>query len=212
MRPLHVIALATLGALACPVHAQPVPLDVVVSVTDHRNQPLPGQAVRLVLGRGADWRAPAAGTRFVTGADGSHRFSTQVEIATRTTWRPLAFTGVSLPQRGQYLPVAAEMPGAARHWLYALELDHFGSDGASTVRHATVWARGAAGDFTVEGQRRDDGSLALPELGGRVLAVAPYVATRATLAPAAADPARPGAPRWTLHLVWQKQPDAVHRD
>jgi hypothetical protein len=189
-----------------------VALEVLVSVTDHRNQPLPGHTVRLVLGRAADWRAPAAGTRFVTGADGSHRFSTQVEITTRTTWRPLAFTGVSLPQRGRFLAVAAEMPSAPQRWLYALELDHFSSDGASLLRAGKVWARGAAGDFTVEGQRRDGGGFTLPELGGRVLNVAPYLATRAALAPAPADPAHPGAERWTLHLVWQKQPDAVRRD
>jgi hypothetical protein len=212
LRLVPAAALAAIGALSFPALAQTVALDVFVSVTDHRNQPMSGHPVRLVLGRAAGWRAPGAGTRFVTGADGGHHFSTQIEISTRTTWRPLALTGVSLPQRGRFLPVAAEMPAAEHHWLYALELDHFGSDGASTARHATVWARGAAGDFTVERKRRDDGSLTLPELGGLVLNVAPYLATRAVLAPAAADPAHPGAERWTLHLVWQKQPDAVRRD
>lgn len=192
--------------------AQPVPLDVVVSVTDPGGQPLPGQAVRLVLGRAEGWRSPAAGTRFVTGADGSHRFSTLVELGTRTTWRPLAFTGVSLPQRGRFLPLAAELPAAPQRWLYTLELDHFTSDDASRARAPGVWSRGAAGDFTVEGQRRDDGGFTLPELGGLALNVAPYVATQAALFPAAADPARPGPARWTLHLVWQRQAQAVRRD
>jgi hypothetical protein len=58
-----------------------VALSVEFKLTGLEYRPLPKAPVRLVLGTPPDWQSASAGHRFVTDAEGTHRFTTSTVLA-----------------------------------------------------------------------------------------------------------------------------------
>ncbi len=204
---LHVVTAMT-AAAAPSVQAHRVQLDVVVTVVDHHNRPLPATPVRLVLGRDPGWQAPTAGTWLLTGADGRSHLSTTLDLQTRHSSRPLGFTGLSLPARSHHVAVAVEMPYMHQAWLYSADVDRFASDRVSQVKDTAMLARDATGQFTVPVHSDPQQGVSPPELNGLWLSRSPYQAQGALLAPVSDTDDNS---HWILQLRWQKSADAVRR-
>jgi hypothetical protein len=77
----------------------PVTLEVHFKLTDLEYHPLPGAAVRLVFGVQPEWQDPDAGRRFVTDANGEHRFRTAAVIDQRLRKKPTNFVSSLLSRR-----------------------------------------------------------------------------------------------------------------
>jgi hypothetical protein len=88
--------------------AHKVRLAVAFKLTDKEYVPIPGERVRLFLGRG-DPLAPGAGTTVVTDKDGAAEFEGDVVMDRRWFSVNVGFTPFSAPFRMDHLAVAAEL-------------------------------------------------------------------------------------------------------
>src|SRR4029077_18259933 len=94
LRALRVMTLA--GALILPAPrlesaAGPATIDVQFKLTDLDYRPIPGAAVRLVLGDQPGAQPLTSGYRFVTDAQGAHRFDASAAIDQRLKKIPTNF-------------------------------------------------------------------------------------------------------------------------
>jgi len=133
-----------------------VPLDVEFKLTDIDYKPLPGVPLRLVLGA-ADWQAPDAGVRIVTGEDGTARFTTQAVVDRRWDFSNIGFTPLRMPFRPDHIAVAAELPFAMpkkdaddiiHRWLYTADINRDPGGDCSTDDLDKVYEAGADGHFS----------------------------------------------------------------
>ncbi len=142
--------------LARAAPARAVPLDVEFKLTDPDYRPLAGVPIRFVFGTG-DWQAPGAGTRIVTAADGTAKFTVDAVVGRRWQFRNIGFTPFSMPIRTDHVSVAAELefvlpkrdgPDTVHRWLYTAEIDRDGSGDCSTDDLDKVYEAGPDGRFT----------------------------------------------------------------
>jgi hypothetical protein len=133
-----------------------VPLDVEFKLTDIDYQPLPGVALRLVLGV-ADWQAPDAGQRIVTAADGTAKLTVQASVDRVWDFSNIGFTPFSIPFRADHISIAAELefavpkkdgPDTVHHWLYTADIKCDPGGDCSTDDLDKVYEAGADGRFT----------------------------------------------------------------
>ena len=128
---LIIICLAALlTACASPppgVAMTPVALDVHFKLTDLDYKPIPDAAVRVTFGSDPRWQSPDSGERFLTDANGEHRFTSQVIIDKLARKLPTNFLD-SLFSRAQltdHLMIAAELEYANHDWLYTVDVCRF---------------------------------------------------------------------------------------
>jgi hypothetical protein len=211
MTLLSLVTLGTaLGALAATGAGggDGVTLDVRFKLTDLDYKPLPGAAVRVVFGSDVDWQGPTSGYRFVTDANGEHRFATRVRLDKRLRKVPTNFIGslLSIPQNTDHLTVAAELEYMSFRWLYAVDVCRF-SSGDVMLDGFTVYSAGAGGRFTNQAVH-DENGWRMADLEGRVLTMPGYEAWDFMLQPDPDDPARR---HWTLQLAFKRAPPPVWR-
>jgi len=136
--------------------AETVALDVAFRLTDPDDRPLAGVPVRLVLGV-ADWQAPDAGVRIVTGGDGTAHFTTPATIDRRWHWTNAGFTPLAIPSRVDHLAIAAELERvlprrdggeATYHWLYTADVVRFRDGDCSTDDIDAIYQAAPDGRFT----------------------------------------------------------------
>ena len=141
---------------ARPAEAEPMTLDVEFKLTDRNYQPLAGVPVRLVLGV-ADWQAPDAGVRIVTGDDGTANFTIQATIDRRWHWTNVGFTPIAVPSRVDHLAIAAELERVlprqdggetTYHWLYTADVVRFRDGDCSTDGIDDIYEAAPDGRFT----------------------------------------------------------------
>jgi len=88
--------------------AHKVKLAVAFKLTDKEYTPIPGERLRLFLGRGNPLE-PGAGTTIVTDKDGTAAFETEAVMDRRWFSVNVGFTPFSAPFRMDHLAVAAEL-------------------------------------------------------------------------------------------------------
>jgi len=206
---LALLATANVGAGNAAGGAEPVSLDVRVKLTDLDYKPLLGAAVRLVFGSDPRWRSAGTGHRFVTDANGEHRFTARVALDTRLRKRPTNFVSSLLSRKEptDHLTVGAEMKYMGHGWLYAVDVYRFPTGDDVLLDGFTVYTPDARGDFTRESPH-DANGWRMADLGGLVPTSPGYDAWNFMLQP---DPADPTRKRWTLRLAYKKSPAPVRR-
>ena len=133
-----------------------VSLDVEFKLTDLDYHPLSGVPLRLVLGA-SDWQAPGVGTKIVTAADGSAKFTTQASVNRRWVFVNVGFTPFSIPLRADHIAVAAELPfvlprkggdDIVHRWLYTADINRMADGDCNTDDLDDVYEPGPDGRFT----------------------------------------------------------------
>jgi hypothetical protein len=210
---LVIIAMAAplAGCASSPssVAMAPVAINVHFTLTDLDYKPIPDAAVRLTFGSDPRWQSPDSGERFVTDANGEHRFVAQVIIDKQPRKRPTNFLD-SLFSRAQltdHLRVAAELDYAAYRWLYTVDVCRFPGGDPVLLDDTAVYTRDATGAFT---QRTpfDAAGWHMAELNGLVLTTPGHEPWNYALEPDADDPA---GQRWTLDLAFKRSPPPIRR-
>ena len=184
-----------------------ITLDVNFQLTDLENKPLANVPVRLVLGSDQDWQSPAAGHRFVTGANGDARFSANVVVDKKWRGDSIGFTGLSMPGRTDHLMVAAELERTIENkvyrWLYVMHIYCKGGD-CSTTDFDDIYTADAKGRFTKKMERARLGSEYMwkpEELGGLLLPGTGFQPSNFAL----------DVEKKTLKLAFKRSPPPVRR-
>jgi hypothetical protein len=206
-----------------PLHARAEdrPVDLLVSLRDHEDRPLPDEPLRIVLGTAADWRRPQAGLPLRTDALGRAAWSGSIPRETRLKRFTSNYvdTLLSLPHRVDWLQLAVELPFLGSPCLYTTELDWFAAQRASAQSTAGAWWADEQGRFTLApepvGRPERDGGWRLPLPAwrhlmftrlGHVLEGSLMPSDDAVTAGAAA-----GAPRWRVTLRIRRDRPPVMR-
>lgn len=186
--------------------AGPATIDVQFKLTDLDYRPIPGAAVRLVLGDQPGAQPLTSGYRFVTDAQGAHRFDASAAIDQRLKKIPTNFVDslFSRPRTTDHLAVAAELDYAGHRWLYAIEVFRIPEGGDVLLDGFSVYTPDARGQFTNKASY-DGKGWRMADLGGMMLTTPGYDPWDFSLAPEQA----PG--RWTLKLAFKKYPEPVRR-
>ncbi len=200
--------------LARAAPARAAPLHVDFKLTDENYQPLPGVPVRLVFGPG-DWRAPDAGTRIVTAADGTAKFTIDAAVDRRWQFRNIGFTPLSMPIRTDHVSLAAELefvlpkkdgPDTVHRWLYTAEIDRDSSGDCSTDDLDKVYEAGPDGRFTKLIGANAAGPNFDVNIDGWALSGAGYKLSDFMLEP---ETTAAGEKGWHLKLAIVRRPKAV---
>ena len=188
--------------------AQPVPLDVTFKLTDLDYKPVAGAAVRVVFGSDPDWQAPNAGRRFVTDANGEHRFTASVVVDKRSRKLPTNFADslLSRPQATDHLKVGAELGYAGFRWLYVVDVDRFPNTDVM-LDDFSVFTADAQGRY-VRKARQQGRDWLMADLNGLALTGPGYEPWNFMLRPQEGDAT---AKRWTLLLSFKRAPEPVRR-
>jgi hypothetical protein len=186
-----------------------VALSVEFTLTDLEYRPLPKAPVRLVLGTPPDWQSASAGHRFVTDAEGTHRFTTSTVLDKLARKRPTNFLGslVSGAEQTDHLRVAAELGYMTFRWLYAVDVYRFPRGGDVLLDGFAVYTPDARGAFTRRA-KQESGGWTMPDLGGLALTHPGHEPWNFMLEP---DPADPSNLRWTLRIAFKRSPEPVRR-
>ena len=192
-----------------PARVEEVLLAIRFKLTNLEYQPIAGAQVRVVAGLRGPWQAPRAGDRFVTGANGEHRFETAATLEARSRKRPTNFMDslLSRPQPTEFLSLGAELEYAGHRWLYVIELHRFQRDGDMLLDGMAVYCADAQGDFTQRATFKD-GNWMMADLGGLALSTPGHEAWEFTLKPDESDGTKQ---RWTLDLAFKRWPNPVRR-
>jgi hypothetical protein len=182
-----------------------VNLDVRVTLVDAVDEPIANAPARLVVGTGANWQLPTAGTRFVTDAQGAYHASLSASLETRERKLPSNFftqlTSGKLSTR--HLTLAVELPFLKHQWLYVSDVDYF-PDGTTVQNALQIFGADARGSFTVPGVQHAD-TWTLPGFPG--LAVPPgYAITRFVIAPTDQSKAH-----WTVAITIRREREPIVR-
>ena len=189
--------------------ATPVSLTVRFKLTDLDYKPLPGSAVRLIFGSGADWQSPNAGHRFMTDGNGEHRFETTATIDKVSRKMPTNFIGslVSRPQTTDHLMVGAELEYMTFRWLYRFDAYRFPAGGDIVRNGVSLYSKDPQGRF-VEKAEFTAGGWKIADLGGMMLTDPGYDAWNFMFEP---DASGATGKRWTLDLALKRSPPPVRR-
>lgn len=189
--------------------AEQVPLAIRFKLTNLEYQPIAGANVRLVVGLTGPWQASGSGERFVTGANGEHRFETTATVEARSRKRPTNFMDslLSRPQPTDFLSLGAELEYAGHRWLYVVELHRFRRDGDMLLEGVTVYCADARGDFTRRATVKD-GNWVMADLGGLALSTPGHEVWEFMLKPDESDAAKQ---RWMLDVSFKRWPNPVRR-
>lgn len=192
-----------------PTRAEQVPLAVRFKLTNLEYQLIAGAEVRLVVCLTGPWQTSRAGERFVTGANGEHRFETITMLEARSRKRPTNFMDslLSRPQPTDFLSLGAELEYAGHRWLYVVELHRFRRDGDMLLEGVAVYCADARGDFTRRATFKD-GNWMMADLGGLALSTPGHEAWEFTLKPDESDATKQ---RWMLDLAFKRWPNPVRR-
>jgi hypothetical protein len=200
------IVMALTGSQERPAGA--VSLAVRFKLTDLDGKPIPKTDVRIVFGSDKNWQDANAGQRFVTDANGEHRFTASVVLDRQMKKLPTNYIESlkSAPRPMDHLLVGAELEYATIRWLYALDLFHI-PPGDSMLSDRTVWIRDPRGNFTRQ-PKQDRNGFHLPEMGGLVLTGLGHEPSDFALKP---DDTDPSGGRWTLTLGFKRHPEPIRR-
>jgi hypothetical protein len=203
-RILAAVAAVWMAAAA----AQPLPLDVTFRLTDLDYKPIAGAPVRIVFGSDPDWQAPDAGRRFVTDANGEHRFTASVVIDKRSRKRPTNFADslLSRPQATDHLKVGAELEYAGFRWLYVVDVDRFPNSDVM-LDDFSVFSADAQGRY-VHKAKQQGRDWFIADLRGLALTGPGHEPWNFMLKPQDGDAT---AKRWTLVLSFKRAPEPVRR-
>ena len=206
-RPILAVLLIV-AAWTPTVLAQPVPLDVTFKLTDLDYKPVAGAPVRVVFGSDPDWQAPNAGRRFVTDANGEHRFTASVVIDQRSRKLPTNFADslLSRPQTTDHLKVGAELEYAGFRWLYVVDVDRFPNTDV-LLDDFSVFTADAQGRYVRKAKQQDHGWV-MPDRGGLALTGPGYEPWDFMLRPQEGNAT---GKRWTLLLSFKRAPQPVRR-
>ncbi len=191
-----------------------VSLDVEFKLTDLDYHPLAGVPLRLIVGT-KDWQVPDAGTKIVTAADGSAKFTTQASINRRWIFVNVGFTPFSVPLRADHIAVAAELPFAlpkkggddiVHRWLYTADIDRMSDGDCSTDDLDDVYEIGPDGRFSKLVGTNAAGPNFNTQIDGWFLPSAGYQLWEFTLEP---DKADASGQRWHLKLAIKRRPKPV---
>jgi hypothetical protein len=187
-----------------------VSLDVEFKLTDLDYHPLAGVPLRLVVGA-KDRQAPEAGTRVVTAADGTVKFTTQALINRRWNFSNVGFTPFSIPFRADHIAVAAELPkkggdDIVHQWLYTADIDRMPDGDCSTDDLDDVYDTGSDGRFSKLVGTNAAGPNFNAMVDGWLLSGAGYQLWDFMLEPDKADAT---AQHWHLKLAIKRRPKPV---
>lgn len=186
-------------------------LELQLQLEDHERRPLAGEALRVVLGSGGDWRAPGAGFPLRTDAQGRAGWTGTVPRETRLKrWvSNYVDTLTSLPQRVDWIQVGVELPFLGTPCLYTTELDWFADRSTGVHSTAGAWWADERGRFTrgaewVEASR--GWRLPLAATQGLLSTTLGHEFAHASLMPADDAPSR-----WQLKLQIRRAAAPVRR-
>ncbi len=188
---------------------EPVALNVHFKLTELDYKPIAHAAVRVTFGSDPRWQSPDSGERFLTDANGEHRFAARVTIDKRARKLPTNFLD-SLFSRFQltdHLMVATELEYATYRWLYTVDLYRFPGGDPVMLEDTAVYTPDAAGAFTRKATV-DAGGWQMADLNGLVLTTPGHEPWDYSLQPDDGDPARQ---RWTLELAFKQSPPPIRR-
>jgi hypothetical protein len=193
------------------VRAEDRALELRLLLEDHERRPIAGEALRVVLGTGGDWRAPGAGVTLRTDGQGRAAWSGSVPRETRIKrWiSNYVDTLLSLPQRVDWLQVGVELPFLGAPCLYTTELDWFADRATAVHSTAGAWWADERGRFTraaewVEASR--GWRLPLAATQGLLSTSLGHAFAHASLMPADEAP-----PRWRVELTVRRDAAPVRR-
>jgi hypothetical protein len=187
------LAFGVLLMLFGQASASEVTLDVHVTLVDKDNAPIANAPIRLVLGSAPGWDAPGAGTTFTTDAKGEHHFTTTTSLDIQKMKMPTNFFTqlVSAREKTRHLRFGAELPYRSQPLLYVADINWF-PQGANLGRSVmNAYGVDAKGRFTVPAGTR----------GHRL--------SQFFLEPVEAETG--DAQRWTVTLMFQREPEPVQR-
>jgi hypothetical protein len=207
-RGLRLVLAAVAALWTAAAAAQPLPLDVTFRLTDLDYKPVAGAAVRIVFGSDPDWQAPNAGRRFVTDANGEHRFTASVVIDKRSRKRPTNFADslLSRPQATDHLKVGTELEYAGFRWLYVVDVDRFPNSDVM-LDDFSVFSADSQGRYVRKAKQQGRDWL-MADLGGLALTGPGHEPWNFMLKPQDGDAT---AKRWTLVLAFKRAPEPVRR-
>jgi hypothetical protein len=209
---LFILALTAplaLCASSSSVGMDPVALNVHFTLTDLDYKPIPDVAVRVTFGSDPRWQSADSGERFVTDANGEHRFTASVVIDKLARKLPTNFLDsvFSRSKLTDHLMVATELEYATYHWLYTVDLYRFPGGDPVMLDGTAVYTRDATGAFTSKAHL-DEGGWRMAELNGLVLTTPGHEPWDYSLQPDDGDPAQQ---KWTLKLSFKRSPPPIRR-
>ena len=206
---LLVIPLLARCAPSSSVAKDPVALDVHFKLTDLEYQPIANAPVRITFGSDPRWQAPDSGERFVTDANGEHRFTARVTIDKLARKLPTNFLDslFSRAKMTDHVMAATELEYATYHWLYTVDVCRFPGGDPVMLDATAVYTRDASGAFSNKAEV-DAGGWRMADLNGLVLTTPGHEPWDYSLQPDEGDAAQR---QWTLKLSFKRSPPPIRR-
>lgn len=169
-----------------------------------------GIPLRVIVGTPPGWQLADAGTRCVTGDDGSCNLESPLVLEDRRRKLPSNFLSTLLAsrERTRHLQVGLELEYAGRPWLTVIDADRFGNGTTAQLDPMRVYGRATDGRFT-DDVPRNDGAWRKRLPSGQVMSLPGFDVTSVQLDP---DPDVPNDALWRLLVGLTRWADPVLRD